>query len=106
MPFWKSTTLNSVLLSAAFLSIHTTLKAQDNSPYSRFALGNLRATENVAFRGMGGVCIADDNPLIANPSNPATYAGLKMTAYQIALDGTMLNIKNKTTSFRTGGATL
>lgn len=106
MPFWKSTTLNSFLLSAAFLSIYTSSFAQDNSPYSRFGLGNLRSTENVAFRGMGGVCIADDNALIANPSNPATYAGLKMTAYQIAIDGALLNIKNKTTSFRTGGATL
>jgi hypothetical protein len=80
--------------------------SQDNSPYSRFALGNLRPTENVAFKGMAGVCLADDNPLIANPNNPATYANLKMTSYQVALDASLLTIKNTQTSYRTGGATL
>lgn len=106
MPFWKSTTVKSLLFSLGYLSFAYTSFSQDNSPYSRFALGNLRPNENVAFKGMAGVCLADDNPLIANPSNPATYAGLKMTSYQVAVDATLLTIKNSLTSYRTGGATL
>jgi hypothetical protein len=106
MPFWKSTNVKSLLCSLGFLSLAYTSFSQDNSPYSRFALGNLRPSENVAFKGMAGVCLADDNPLIANPSNPATYAGLKMTSYQVAVDATLLTIKNSLTSYRTGGATL
>jgi hypothetical protein len=106
MPFWKSTNVKSLLFSLGYLSLAYTSFSQDNSPYSRFALGNLRPSENVAFKGMAGVCLADDNPLIANPSNPATYAGLKMTSYQVAVDATLLTIKNSLTSYRTGGATL
>lgn len=106
MPFWKSTNVKSLLCSLGFLSLAYTSFSQDNSPYSRFALGNLRPSENVAFKGMASVCLADDNPLIANPSNPATYAGLKMTSYQVAVDATLLTIKNSLTSYRTGGATL
>lgn len=106
MPFWKSTTVKSLLFCIGFSSFATTSFSQDNSPYSRFALGNLRPTENVAFKGMAGVCLADDNPLIANPSNPASYAGLKMTSYQVAVDASLLTIKNTQTSYRTGGATL
>ncbi|MBL7766500.1 MAG: hypothetical protein JNJ58_10425 [Chitinophagaceae bacterium] len=81
-------------------------QAQENSPYSRYILGNLKSIENVAFRGMGGVCIADDHSLIANPSNPATYTGLRMTSYQVGLEGNLVTVKNSSVSNRTGSATL
>lgn len=91
---------------SAILFTTSNLKAQENSPYSRYALGNIKQTENVANRGMGGVSIADDNSLIANPTNPATYTGLKMTSYQFSVEGSKINIKNNTSANKTGATTI
>lgn len=106
MQYWNTTTCNSLLFTLFLSLTGISLLAQDNSPYSRFGLGNIRPQENVANRGMGGTSIADDNPLIANPTNPATYTGLKMTSYQVALDGSIMNLKNNNGVYRTGGSTL
>ena len=76
MQFLKSKS-NLLLLFIVF-TLQSVL-GQENSPYSRYGVGNLKPTENVSNRGMGGVAVADDNPVQANPSNPATYANLKMT---------------------------
>ena len=48
--------------------------AQDNSPYSRYGLGNLSPTTNVANRGMGGVAAAYNDPYTVNYANPASYS--------------------------------
>lgn len=82
------------------------LIAQENSPYSRYGIGNLRASENIANKGMGGVCIADNNIQIVNPQNPATYTGLKLTSYQFGLSGNNVTIKSATASNRVGITTL
>lgn len=101
MQYWNTT--NFKYLSTLLLfSIFQTLKAQENSPYSRYGIGNLKAIENVANRGMGGISIADNNTLITNPTNPATYTGLKMTSYQVGLEAASVNVKNSTASNRTG----
>lgn len=48
--------------------------AQDNSPYSRYGLGNQVPTTNVANRGMGGVAAAYNDAYTVNYANPASYA--------------------------------
>jgi hypothetical protein len=63
------------------------VSAQENSPYSRYALGNLVSGKNAAYRGMAGVCMADDNPLVNNPDNPASYSYLKLTSFQVGVEG-------------------
>lgn len=102
MRFWN-TTINR-LLPAIFLTAFTITVSfgQENSPYSRYGLGNLKQTENVIHRGMGGVCIADENPLACNPNNPASFAGLRLTAYQVGLEGVRVNVRNDSLSNRTG----
>jgi hypothetical protein len=50
--------------------------------------------------------LADDNSLIANPTNPATYTGLKMTSYQFSVEGSSVNIKNATGANRTGATSI
>lgn len=103
MPFWKTTSKFIFLVS--FLAVSTSTQAQENSPYSRYGIGNLKQIESVLSKGMGGVSIADDNPLVPNPVNPATYASLKMTGYQVAMEGSLLNIKNSYGANKTGSAT-
>jgi len=49
--------------------------SQDNSPYSRFGLGDLVPQTNINMRGMGGVAAAYVDPYgtSINFTNPATY---------------------------------
>jgi hypothetical protein len=55
-----------------FLGLMKSL-AQDNSPYSRYGLGDLVPSTNITSRGMGGITAAYNDPLTINYNNPATY---------------------------------
>lgn len=47
---------------------------QDNSPYSRYGLGDLVPSTNVNSRSMGGVSAGVSTPFSINFNNPASYA--------------------------------
>jgi hypothetical protein len=101
MQYWN-TTSKIILFHLLGLHFFYTAHAQENSPYTRYALGNIKLSENAANRGMAGVSLADYNTLITNPNNPASYAGLKMTSFQVGVEGISNNIKNASVSNRTG----
>jgi hypothetical protein len=65
-----------------FLFVASSLKAQDNSPYSRYGLGNLYPQSNIINRGMGGVSAAYSDVMSVNYSNPASYAGFQVFTEQ------------------------
>lgn len=48
--------------------------AQDNSPYSRYGLGNQAPTTNITNRGMGGVAAAYNDAFTVNYANPASFS--------------------------------
>src|SRR5690606_6455044 len=48
--------------------------AQDNSPYSRYGIGNQAPPTNIANRGMGGVAAAHNDPYTVNYANPASFS--------------------------------
>jgi hypothetical protein len=102
----------AVLFSSLFFS---SLLAQDNSPYSRYGLGNLHPRMNVISRGMGGVSAAYSDPFSINYNNPASYAGFQAFTEQrsgkvsqgrvifdagINYDNRKLSEPNTTQSFR------
>ena len=68
------------------VSIFSGVNAQENSPYSRFGLGNLIPAQNNLNRAMGGLTAAYNNFQSVNFTNPASYANLKITTYDIGLD--------------------
>ncbi len=49
----------------------------ENSPYSRYGLGDQLPTQNIMSRGMGGVSAAYSDILSVNFTNPASYSRLK-----------------------------
>ncbi|MBI5858914.1 MAG: hypothetical protein HZB42_14880 [Sphingobacteriales bacterium] len=51
--------------------------SQDNSPYSRYGIGNLVPHSNIITRGMGGISAAYSDFLSINFSNPATFSGFQ-----------------------------
>src|SRR5438045_232532 len=71
----KSTTLRKLLLAIGFqLSACGFLIAQDNSPYSRYGLGDLTPSTNIVNRGMGSFSAGYADPLSVNFNNPASYS--------------------------------
>lgn len=89
MQLAKSTTpkkINGLYLKPAALSVilvaffsffsGTITMAQDNSPYTRYGIGDLVPSTNINTRGMGGISAAyiDNYGLSINFNNPASYS--------------------------------
>lgn len=80
--------------------------AQDNSPYSRFGLGELSRSENAVNLGMGGVSQAFSSLQSINFSNPASYSHLQLTTFDVALNGGVRRLADKVQNSRAGFGTL
>ena len=75
------------LLALLFLSCVSLANAQtENSPFSRYGLGNPVPNQNIINRGMGGFSAAYGDFQSVNFSNPAAYSKLKATVLDIGLD--------------------
>jgi hypothetical protein len=60
-----------------FLALSVPVLAQDNSPYSRYGLGDIVPSTNIIGRGMGGISAAYNDFLSINYSNPASYGSFQ-----------------------------
>ncbi len=58
----------------------------ENSPYSRYGLGDIVPTQNIATRGMGGISAAYYDFTTINFVNPASYARLQATILDIGVE--------------------
>lgn len=58
--------------------------SQENSPYSRYGIGNLAPQGNIFNRGMGGVSAGFSDLATVNFLNPASYSNLVYTTLDIA----------------------
>jgi hypothetical protein len=76
--------------------------AQENSPYSRYGIGNLIPQSNIANRAMGGISAGYFDPTSVNTVNPATYSDLIYSTLDIGLeyDGRDLKSKDPVGSFK------
>lgn len=108
-----------LLLSTFFISIGTVALSQtseqggsnprsnrENSPYSRYGLGDLRNGVNTNLKAMGGASSAFTNPFAINSDNPATYTSLRLTTYEAAGEATTKTISATNQQYSTGSATL
>ncbi len=68
--FTATKTLPVLLVFTLFQSV----SAQDNSPYSRYGLGDLVPSTNIVNRGMGGFSAGYIDMFSVNFNNPASYA--------------------------------
>src|SRR5207237_6007558 len=69
--------INYIVLTAFFLSIYSVLQAQENSPYSRYGLGDLYPNQSISSRAMGSLTAAYSDNQSLNADNPATYGDLR-----------------------------
>ncbi len=65
------------------LFIYSFVIAQDNSPYSRYGLGDVVPSRNVISRGMGGLAIGYSDFQSINFVNPASLANLANTIFDL-----------------------
>lgn len=80
------------------------MQAQDNSPYSRYGLGDLNPGTHILNRGMAGLSAAYSDQLSVNFTNPASYSRFyslpetrsKKMAYGRILLDVGINFDNRT----------
>ena len=68
--------------------------SQENSPYSRYGLGDIAPKTNVVSRGMGGVSAAFSDFQSVNFTNPASYGNLRSTIFDIAIEADSRTLKS------------
>lgn len=73
------------LLTLGLFTLPLISLAQENSPYSRYGIGNLVPSGNILNRGMGGISAGFSDPTVVNFMNPASYGNLIYTTLDLGL---------------------
>jgi hypothetical protein len=78
--------------------------AQENSPYSRYGLGDIVPSQNIANRAMGSLSIPYFDAQTVNFTNPATYARLQVVTFDVGIeyDSRTLRADNPPSKFNSG----
>lgn len=89
-------TTNKLSVLIFTLLIVTAATAQENSPYSRYGIGDLSNTKHVTQRAQGGLDVVNNDPFAVNFNNPASYNRLFRVTYDIGvlLDNRVLKSQN------------
>ncbi len=75
----------TLLLLAFFITIQLSAQTNGNSPYSRYGIGDLVDDNFMHTRSMGGIGTASIDGYHINIVNPASYASLRSTAFDLGL---------------------
>lgn len=65
---------SQIIFTIVFLLVAAGAFSQENSPYSRYGIGDLVPNTNVVNRGMGGISAGYSDVLSINFNNPASYS--------------------------------
>ena len=82
----KLTTAKILIVLIVACGLQISAFAQENSPYSRYGLGDLTPNHNVFTRGMGGIsaAITDNNSI--NFTNPASLPAITNTIFDVGTE--------------------
>ncbi|MCW3092638.1 MAG: hypothetical protein JWP81_3707 [Ferruginibacter sp.] len=75
-------------------SLQHAVFSQENSPYSRYGLGDIVPQSNIVSRGMGGFAAGFSDYQSINFINPASYANLKTTIFDIGFEADRRSLKS------------
>jgi hypothetical protein len=90
----KLTMTKFLLVLFVALGLQSTLVAQENSPYSRYGIGDLTPNHNILSRGMGGFAAAYGDRLSINFTNPASLGNLSLTSFEVGGDIDIRTLKS------------
>lgn len=74
MQFVISTRCKRIIAGFLLTALFPTAYSQENSPYSRYGLGDMVNNTNMLNRGMGGIAIGYGSDRFLNNTNPASYS--------------------------------
>ena len=77
-----------------------------NSPYSYIGLGQLKSPNFATNRAMGGFSSAYQSAFNINYNNPASYSAIKLTTFEIGIEGKGLWLQQNEQTQRTGNGAL
>ena len=69
-----------------FLLFSIAAIAQENSPYSRYGLGDITPSQNINNRGMGGISAGFADFKTVNFINPASYGSLSLSTFDFGIE--------------------
>ena len=69
---------------------------QENSPFSRYGLGDIYPQQSIASRGMGGLSSTFTSTQSINTVNPASYGSLGIVTYDFALSIDVRSLRSAT----------
>jgi hypothetical protein len=92
----------SVVIAVCLSTAATQISAQENSPYSRYGMGDIFPAGHALNRGMGGTGVAYADLKNINFANPASYSNLLYVTYDVGLmvDARVLKSANPEGSFK------
>ena len=82
----KLTMVKSLPVLFVACGLQLVANAQENSPYSRYGLGDVVPNHNIFTRGMGGISAGVIDYQSINFTNPASLASLPVTIFDIAAE--------------------
>src|SRR5215211_3591378 len=94
------------LTGLLFFALPLICFSQENSPYSRYGIGNLIPGGNISNKGMGGISAGVADPATVNFINPASYSNLIYTTLDIGaqVDSRTLKSENPQGKFTANNA--
>ncbi|MEO7049134.1 MAG: hypothetical protein ABI091_27765 [Ferruginibacter sp.] len=88
----------SIFVFALF--IYSFSQAQDNSPYSRYGLGDLSPNMNGTSRGMGGITAGYSDYQSINMNNPASLGYIASTVFDLGGEVSRRTLKSNTSPLK------
>lgn len=82
----KLTMAKILMVLIVACGLQMSAKAQENSPYSRYGLGDLTPNHNVFTRGMGGISAGVAERNIINFTNPASLSVIDNTIFDVGTE--------------------
>ncbi|RAJ01725.1 hypothetical protein LX64_03943 [Chitinophaga skermanii] len=103
---WTKASIICLLSTFFVLAAANSVTAQNNSPYSRYGIGELNNNQNAANRGMGGVSLGYTDAQVVNFVNPASYSKLLLTTFDVGVEGGVKTLSNQSENYRSGLGTI
>jgi hypothetical protein len=82
--------------------------SQENSPYSRYGIGNVLPSGNIQNRAMGGISAGYTDAGTINTVNPATYGNLVLTTLDVGVeyDGRVIKSQHPIGTFKSNNGVI
>ena len=76
------------------LGFQWSANAQENSPYSRYGLGDIVPNHSILSRGMGGIAAGVLDYQSINFTNPATLGSVSNTIFEVGAETDIRGLKS------------